>query len=352
MTINVHPRFLRLSGLTLALAAGVAACGGTASAPPSGAGGSAAAAPSQSSSPSASASAASQGGGQLGMVLEVNNSGWQKVIGSAAKPGMVAVLVMPNQPAAKAGLAVGDVVAAMNGTNVTNANVANREIRKLKVGDKVSLDVQRKNGPAKVDLTVEPAQQLNLSAMLDDAVKKDPNNAAAYFLRAAYGGEDGKAAQADYSKAITLKPEFVSAYVQRGTLMQGTDPGNAMKDFDKAISLDGNYEPTYVNRSVLFSSQKAYDKALQDDQKAVELDGSDPAAYTNLGIGLVNQGKSQDAMSAEDKALQIDPQFGPALLYRGLMYRDASKSDLQNAAQLVRDEKLRSLATDALSKMG
>ena len=143
----------------------------------------------------------------------------------------------------------------------------------------------------------------------------------------------------------------MSAYVERGTLIENTDKDKAMQDFNKAISLDPSYEPAYVNRSVLLSSQKTYDKALEDDLKAVQLDPNDPAAYTNLGIGYVNQGKAQEAMVAENKALQIDPQFGPALVYRGLMYRDASRTDLENGVRLVRDAKLKDVAQTALQKM-
>ncbi|GEM_PF-2802866 len=349
--------------LALFTSALVAACSGGIAGPaagsPSGAGSpsakpsdQASAAGSAAASASPSPSASGQGSGQLGMILEVNNGGWQKVIGSTSQKGMVIVLAMPNQPAAKAGLSVGDVVRTMNGVEVTNANIANREIRKLKVGDKVGMDVARKNGSsAKVDLTVEPSQALDLAALMNDGVTKDPNSAVAYFLRAAYGQKDANAAIADYDKAISLKSEFVSAYVQRGTLRENSDPEKAIEDFNKAISLDANYQPAYVNRSVVYSSKKDYDKALQDDQKAVELDPNDPAAYTNLGIGYVNVGKLEDGLNAENKALAIDPLYGPALLYRGLIYRDTAKADLEKASRLVRDEKLRSLAAAALSKM-
>jgi lipoprotein NlpI len=349
------------TGIAAALVIGLAACGVPGAASPAqqasgaagtaGAGGSSAAASAgAAASGSASASASAATNGQLGMVLEVNNTGWQKAVGTPSSQGMVVALVIPGQPADKAGLKVGDVVTNMNGVDVTNANITNREIRKLKVGDKVSLAIARKAATAKVDLTVAPAQQIDLPSMLTDLAKKE-NSARAYFLKAAYGDKDAKTAQDDYSQAITLQPDFVSAYVERGTLIENSDKAKAMDDFNKAIQLDGKYEPAYVNRSVLLSSQKTYDKALEDDLKAVQLDANDPAAYTNLGIGYVNQGKPQDAMTAENKALEIDPQFGPALVYRGLMYRDASRSDLENGVRFVKDAKLKDVAQTALQKM-
>src|SRR5581483_4152501 len=231
------------------------------------------------------------------------------------------------------------------------ANAANVAIRKLKVGDKVSLDITRKSGPAKVDLTVEPASDTSLPQLLGDNVKKNGNDPRAYFLRGAYGDSDAKSAVDDYTKALQLNGDFVSAYVERGTLTQTSNPDQSMKDFDKAASIDPNYEPLYVNRSVLYSSQKNYDKALEDDKKAVELDPTDPAAYANLGIGYVNKGDPVQALNAENQALEKDPLYGPALLYRGLLQRDAAKADLQKAAQLIKDPNQRAIAQSALQKM-
>jgi membrane-associated protease RseP (regulator of RpoE activity) len=350
------------TGAVCTLLLTLAACSATppAAAPPSpseSAAASASAAPASaqaasSAAPSASASAsAAPSNGQLGMIFEVNNAGWQKLLSSAAQRGMVVVMVLPNQPGAKAGIKEGDVITKINGLDTTNANVATREIRKLKVGDKVSFDLARTSGAAKVDVTVDPAQQVNLPQMLNDQLKSVPTDPRLLFLRATYGQEDSKTAIADVTKAIQGAPNFVSAYVERGTLQESSNADASMKDFDKAASLDANYEPLYVNRSVLLSARKSYDKALQDDQKAVQLDGSDPAAYANLGIGLVNTGETVKALDAENQALQKDPQFGPALLYRGLLQRDAAKSDLENAAKLVRDPQLKTIAENALQKL-
>ena len=363
MRVHLHSNYRLVAPASIALLSLLAACSAPtiqpAASPASPAGGapavSGAASPSAggaaaSGSPAASASPAANNG-QLGMIFEVNNTGWQKAVGAPAKQGMVVVYVVPNQPGAKAGLVEGDVITKMNGHDTINANAANQQIRTLKVADKVSLDLQRKSGPAKVDLTVEPSQQMNLPQTLSDQIAKNPNDARWLFLRGAYGDKDAKSAMDDYTKAIQLNPDFVSAYVERGTLSETSNPDQAMKDFNKAASLDPNYEPLYVNRSVLYSSQKAYDKALEDDKKAVQLDPSDPAAYANLGIGFVNSGDVTQAMAAENQALQKDPIYGPALLYRGLMERDVAKVDLQKASQVIKDPKQKSLADSALQKL-
>ena len=344
------------AGLTI-LAVALAACGGGNAAPssvPASAPASAASAPATKGSARASASASATSNakkGQLGMVFEVNNSGWQKILGSAPAKGMVVVMVIPNGPGAKAGIKNGDVVTKMNGVSTTNANMTNLQISKLKVGDKVALDIQRTAGPAKADVQVEAVKTLNLPKLLDQQIQAAPNDPRGYFLRGAYADKTASAGLADYTKAIQLDDAFVSAYVQRGTLEEKSNPKQAMTDFNKAASLDPNYEPLYVNRSVLLSSQKKYAQALQDDKKAVQLDPSDPAAYANLGIGYVNTGNPAQALAAENNALKRDAQFGPALLYRGLLQRDAAKADLQQAVKDLQDPSLKAVAQSALQKM-
>ncbi|MDE3077437.1 MAG: PDZ domain-containing protein, partial [Chloroflexota bacterium] len=178
-SISLTFRSFRALGLTVVGAALLASCSAGAASPPSAQPSAASGSAAASAKPSASPSASSSPSGQLGMIFEVNNVGWQDVLKTPAKRGMAIVVVLPNQPGAKAGLVEGDVVTKMNGVDLFNANVANREIRKLKVGQKVSLDVERKNGPAKVDLTVDPAQKIDLAGILNDLVKTDPTSARA-----------------------------------------------------------------------------------------------------------------------------------------------------------------------------
>src|SRR5438128_874676 len=56
---------------------------------------------------------------------------------------------------------------------------------------------------------------------LDEAIKLDPNLAAAYFARgrARQSKSDLAGAIADYTKAIDLKPDYFQAYDSRGVAM-------------------------------------------------------------------------------------------------------------------------------------
>ena len=317
---------------------------------------SASASASPAASQPAAASSGASGGGQLGMIFEVNNRGWQSITGSPAVPGMVVALVIPGQPGAKAGLIQGDVITTMNGIATRNANIANRVIRGLKVGDTVTLSVARQrsmasSGLAKVDVTVGAPRKVDLVALLNELISQRATDPSAYFLRGAYSGESAASQAADFSKAIRLNANFVSAYVERATLEEHSASTQSFKDFQKALGLDAGYEPAYVNRGVLYASQKDYTHALQDYAKAVSLDPSDPAAYANLGIATVAKGNFQQAMKDENQAIRLDPQFGPALLYRGLLHQEEAVVDFRNASRFATDTTVKTTANSELQKI-
>ncbi|MGH2469995.1 MAG: tetratricopeptide repeat protein, partial [Chloroflexota bacterium] len=317
---------------------------------------SASASASPAASPPTAASNGASGGGQLGMIFEVNNRGWQSITGSPAVPGMAVALVLPGQPGARAGLVQGDVVTSINGIAIHNANIANRVIRGLTVGNTATLTVDRQDGMAsrgmaQVDVTAGPARKVDMVALLNGLVSQRSTDPSAYFLRGAYSGETAASQAADFGKAIQLNPNFVSAYVERATLEEHNAVAASFRDFQKALSLDAGYEPAYVNRGVLYASQKDYAHALQDYAKAVSLDPSDPSAYANLGIASVANGNFQQAMKDENQAIQLDPQFGPALLYRGLLHQEEAVVDFRNASRFATDAKVKTTADSELQKI-
>ena len=58
-----------------------------------------------------------------------------------------------------------------------------------------------------------------------------------------------------------------------------------MADFDKAISLDPNYGSAYANRGLIYRQTRRLDVAMADVERAIALDANNAPAY--LGRGLV-----------------------------------------------------------------
>lgn len=71
-----------------------------------------------------------------------------------AETGVLVAQVVPDSPAAKAGLRAGDVIRRANGTAVTQSQQLQSQVRNSRVGDRLALAIQR--GSDNLDLTLRP----------------------------------------------------------------------------------------------------------------------------------------------------------------------------------------------------
>jgi serine protease Do len=80
--------------------------------------------------------------------------------GLEGKKGAVVAGLVPGGPAARAGLAAGDVVVAANGHAVASATELTREVAKVSAGGKIHLDIYRDGKARSVDITagVRPSE--------------------------------------------------------------------------------------------------------------------------------------------------------------------------------------------------
>lgn len=142
-------------------------------------------------------------------------------------------------------------------------------------------------------------------------------------------------ALADYAKAIAVNPKYFSTYAQRGILyvnLNRTD--DALKDFAKSIELDPTYAEPYYNRGTVYSGKKEYAKAIPDYEKYVSL-MFDPAyladGYMNLGIARYYTGSPQKALEDFSKVIELRPTNPNAYRARAMLYREMKKDDLAAA---------------------
>lgn len=79
-----------------------------------------------------------------------------------------------------------------------------------------------------------------------------------------------------YDEAIRLKPNYDSAYNERGNLFVYVDlPDSAMRDYNKAIQINPNFWEAYYNRFLLESKLKNYKNACQDAKKILNIEIDD-----------------------------------------------------------------------------
>jgi len=114
-----------------------------------------------------------------------------------------------------------------------------------------------------------------------------------------------------YTKAISIDPEYAAAYFDRGIAFQGIgDYDRAIADYTQAIDLDPEYASSYYHRGVVYYYQGDLDKAISDLEKATELDSSYALAYAVSGQVYFELGEVELAIANYENALELDlPQY-------------------------------------------
>jgi serine/threonine protein kinase len=120
-------------------------------------------------------------------------------------------------------------------------------------------------------------------------------------------GEYDKAI-ADYTKAISIDPNYAIAYNNRAVSYKHKgEYDKAIADFTKAISIDPNDAIAYINRGVSYDDKGEYDKAIADFTKAISIMPNYADPYNNRGVSYKNKGEYDKAIADFRKALEIDP---------------------------------------------
>lgn len=88
--------------------------------------------------------------------------------GLSASKGAVVTQVIPNSPAEKAGLQIGDVITAVNGSDVKNANDVVNAVGFVRVDSSASIAVLRKNKPITLStILLDPKKRAQASEAMD-----------------------------------------------------------------------------------------------------------------------------------------------------------------------------------------
>jgi tetratricopeptide (TPR) repeat protein len=117
-----------------------------------------------------------------------------------------------------------------------------------------------------------------------------------------YESNDLKGALADFDIVIKLKPDFASAYVNRGNIRDDLgNPTGALDDYSKALKIDDRDHSTYFNRGITYSRLERYNEAINDFKKSIALKMDYAPAYRGLGVArFYNASDNQTKQSAID----------------------------------------------------
>jgi protein O-mannosyl-transferase len=166
--------------------------------------------------------------------------------------------------------------------------------------------------------------------LCNDNVKKAPNSARAVSSRGDIYAERGQYenALADYTKAITINPNFKEVYTNRGIVylvLQQWD--NAIADLSKAISIDPDYAKAYSNRGIAYGNLMKWDKALADFSQEIRIMPELPKGYYNRGNAYCNLGLWEKAIADYSKTIELGNTDKRAYVYRGIAFANLLQWD-------------------------
>ena len=115
-------------------------------------------------------------------------------------------------------------------------------------------------------------------------------------------------ALASYDKAITLKPDYVEAYNNRGVaLMDLKRPVEALASYDKAIALKPDFAEAHNNRGAALKDLKRPGEALASYEKAIALKPDFAEAHWNQSLCLLLMGHFEQGLRQYEWRKKLKP---------------------------------------------
>ena len=146
----------------------------------------------------------------------------------------------------------------------------------------------------------------------------------------------------DLNKAIELAPDYHLAFFNRGRAYKVKGQyDRAIRDYNEAIRLVPDYAPAYSYRGVAYSKKGLHDKAIADGTKAITLlkmmgDKHNLAiAYNNQGHTYRKKGSYERAIADVNKAIELDPGYANAYNHLAWLLATAPDAALRNGKRAV-----------------
>ena len=120
-------------------------------------------------------------------------------------------------------------------------------------------------------------------------------------------------------------------YKEARTFYENNDFDKASELYTKVISINPNYLKSYQDRGTIYLITKKIKLAFQDFTSALKLDSLDPISNDRLGLYYTDKKRLNKALYYFNKSISYDPSFILGYSHRGVLYIDLK--EFQKAEQ-------------------
>jgi tetratricopeptide (TPR) repeat protein len=177
---------------------------------------------------------------------------------------------------------------------------------------------------------------------IDRVIKKQPDNARAFFIRALIWKKDGNPEWAieDLDRSIELKPREYSYYLLRAKVyLQINKLSLAEDDLDLASRWGPRQPLVYIYRGLLKVEQNDMDQAVKEFRRAIRYDPDNYIALFNLGNAYYRKEEYLNAEEQFNLAIKLNSKSPEAYYIRGVTRLKLGKAvdgfqDLRTSVEL------------------
>lgn len=142
-------------------------------------------------------------------------------------------------------------------------------------------------------------------------------------------------AEAEYQKAISLKPDHASSHSSMASVFMYYNKYDlAVESAKKAIEISPNYSWAHSNLGIAYSNLEKSSEAIEEFKKAIFIAPNIPDFHSNLAVTYYEIGKSLEAIDEYNKAIELDPQFEKA--HNGLGFLYTNQKNMDKAIEVYR----------------
>lgn len=173
---------------------------------------------------------------------------------------------------------------------------------------------------------------------LPEKTTKYIDNSGIFFFRAKarYYLKDYDKAIVDYNKAIEIKPNFDSAYNNRGFAYdEKGEYDKAIADYNKAIEINPKFDAAYNNRGSSYGKKGEYDKAFDDYNNAIGINSKNDLAFLNRGNVYYKRGEYGKVIEDYNKAIELNPKNDSAYNNISGLLATCADAKYRNGAKAV-----------------